>query len=110
MQNVQNQPAYLERGRYVMERVLGITKAREEFSNLIEQVQHQRDSYIISRHGKPAAAVVPIEVYENWKRQREELFDLIRQMQQEANLTPEEADRLAAEAVAAVRAQNQKTP
>ena len=88
-----------------MQRVLGITKAREEFSQVVEQVQYQGDSYIISRHGKPAAAVVPIEVYENWKRQREEFFDLIRQVQQESDLSPEEADRLAAEAVAAVRAQ-----
>jgi len=65
---------------------LRITKAREEFSNIVEQVQYKGDSYIISRHGKPAAAVVPIEVYEGWKRQREELFDLIREMQQQANL------------------------
>ena len=89
-----------------MERKLGITQAREEFSTVIEQVQYQGDSYIISRHGKPAAAVVPVEVYENWRRQREEFFDLIHRIRQEANLTHEEAERLAAEAVAAVRAQN----
>ena len=87
-----------------MERELGITKARENFSEIVEQVQYQRDSYIISRHGKPAAAVVPVEVYQSWKRQRQEFFAQIRQMQQEADLTPEEAVRLAAEAVAAVRA------
>ena len=88
-----------------MERMLGITQAREEFSTVIEQVQYQGDSYIISRHGKPAAAVVSIEVYQNWLRQREEFFDLVRRVQQEATLAPEEAERLAAEAVAAVRAQ-----
>ena len=86
-----------------MERMLGIAKAREDFSTIIEQVQYQGESYIISRHGKPAAAVVPIEVYQTWKRQREEFFDLIRQAQQEANLAPEQAERLAAEAMAAVR-------
>ena len=89
-----------------MERMLGITQAREEFSTVIEQVQYQGDSYIISRHGKPAAAVVPMEVYENWMRQREEFFDLVRQAQQEASLAPEQAERLAAEAVAAIRAQS----
>ena len=67
-----------------MERILGITEARQAFSNVIEQVQHQGDSYIISRHGKPAAAVVPVEVYESWKRQRKDLFDAIRKIQ-EAN-------------------------
>ena len=67
-----------------MERVLGITEARQEFSNVVERVQYQGDSYIISRHGKPAAAVVPVEVYDSWKRQRKELFDVIRKIQ-EAN-------------------------
>jgi prevent-host-death family protein len=90
-----------------MEKVLGITKAREEFSTMIEQVQHQGDSYVISRHGKPAAAVVPIQVYEEWKRQRNEFFELVRQAQQDADLTPEEADRIAAEGVKAVRAERQ---
>ena len=67
-----------------MERMLGITKAREEFSQIVEQVQYRGDSYIISRHGKPAVAVVPLRVYEDWKRQREQLFEAIRKIQ-EAN-------------------------
>ncbi len=67
-----------------MERVLGITEARQEFSNVVERVQYQGDSYIISRHGKPAAAMVPVEVYEGWKRQRKDLFDAVRKIQ-EAN-------------------------
>ena len=84
MQNVQNVTTNLERARVLMEKELGITKAREKFSNMVEQVQYRGDSYIISRHGKPAAAVVPIEVYESWKRQRQVLFDTIRRIQ-EAN-------------------------
>ena len=88
-----------------MERVLGVTKAREEFSTIVEKVQYQGDTYVISRHGKPAAAVVPVEVYERWKQGRREFFDLIRQMQQDASLSPEEADRLGREAVSAVRAE-----
>jgi prevent-host-death family protein len=64
-----------------MERELGITKARETLSDVVERVQYQGDTYIISRHGKPAAAVVPVEVYENWKRQRREFFNAIRRMQ-----------------------------
>lgn len=91
--------------RELMEKQLGVTKARQEFSTIVEQVQHRGDTYIISRHGKPAAAVVPVQVYELWRRQRAEFFDLIREMQQEADLDPEEAERLAAEAVAAVRAE-----
>ena len=87
-----------------MERVLGITKARAELGNLIEQVQYQGDSYIISRHGKPAAAVVSIEVYESWKRQRKAFFDAIRKIQ-EANkdAEPDEVMRDLLQAQQAVR-------
>jgi prevent-host-death family protein len=92
-----------------MERELGITKAREEFSSIVEQVQFKGDTFIISRHGKPAAAVVPVHVFEGWKRQRRELFDRIREMQQEADLEPEAAESISAEAVAAARAESQAT-
>lgn len=86
-----------------MEKALGITKAREEFSTIVEQVQYQGDTYIINRHGKPAAAVVPVQVYETWKRQRDEFFELIYKAQQEANLDPEAAERIVSKAVRAVR-------
>ena len=82
---------------------MGVTEAREKFSNIVERVQYQGDSYVISRYGKPAAAVVPVAVYETWQRQRDEFFDLIRNLHKEANLSPQEADRLAKEAVAAIR-------
>lgn len=107
MQTVQFSTTDSRRINHLMEKVLGITKAREEFSTMIEKVQHQGDSYVISRHGKPAAAVVPIQVYEEWKRQRNEFFELVRRAQQEADLTPEEADRIAAEGVEADRAERQ---
>jgi prevent-host-death family protein len=79
LQNVQN---YDEKGFLLMEKRLGITQAREKFRDLVERVQYKGDMYIINRHGKPAAAVVPVELYESWKRQREEFFDLIREIQE----------------------------
>lgn len=92
-----------------MEKELGVTQARKEFSTILENVQHQGDSYVISRHGKPAAAVIPIDVYERWKRQRQAFFDSIRELQQRADLSPEEARRLATETVAAVRKERSDT-
>jgi prevent-host-death family protein len=105
MQNVQNR-TILGKAKGLMEKVLGVTEARKKFSSIVEQVQYQGDTYLINRYGKPAAAVVPIEVYENWQRQREEFFDLIRKLQKEADLSPEEAAQVAAKAVAAIRAQS----
>ena len=65
-----------------MERKLGITKARKELSRLVDQVRVAGDSIVIERHGRPAAALVPIDVYEQWKCERQELLSAIRQAQQ----------------------------
>ncbi len=86
-----------------MERMIGVTKAREVFGELVEQVQYQHDVYIINRNGKPAAAIVPVDVYERWKSERQAFFDLIRKSQTLVNMSPEEAETLASEAIAAVR-------
>jgi prevent-host-death family protein len=90
MQNVQNVNIFQKRSQD-MERKLGITKAREKLAEIVDQVQYQGDTFIINRHGKAAAAVVPVEVYENWKQQRRMFFDAIRKLQ-DANreVDPEE--------------------
>ena len=64
-----------------MEKTIGVTKARDEFRRIVDAVQYQGDKYVINRHGKPAVAVVPVEIYENWKQQRRRLFDLISEVQ-----------------------------
>ena len=74
-----------------MERKLGVTKAREKFGEIIDHVQYQGDTFIINRHGRAAAAVVPVEVYENWKQQRRMFCDAIRKMQDDnKDIDPEE--------------------
>jgi len=64
-----------------METQLGITEARKQLARIIDAVKYEGDKYIIVRHGQPAAAVVPMEVYRKWKRDRQELFDVIRKIQ-----------------------------
>jgi prevent-host-death family protein len=71
-----------------MEKKIGVTKAREEFRRIVDEVQYQGDKYVINRHGKPAVAVVPVPVYENWKQQRKRLLELIDEVQA-ANLDAE---------------------
>jgi prevent-host-death family protein len=86
-----------------MEKKLGVAQAREQFSDLVEQVQYLGATYIIARNGKPAAAIVPIEVYESWKRERNAFFETIRRTQERSGLSPEAAEQLAAEAIASSR-------
>ena len=90
-----------------MERKLGLTEARQNFSELVEGVQYRGNTYIINRHGKPAAAVVPLNVYENWKRQRKQFFDAVRKIQ-DANrdVDPDEVMRDVIEAQQAIRTAN----
>jgi prevent-host-death family protein len=64
-----------------MERSLGVTEARKEFAHIIDAVQHKGENYVIVRHGQPAAAVVPIEVYSRIRQEREDTFAIIRQIQ-----------------------------
>ena len=93
----------------LMEKTIAAFEARRKFGKILQEVAGKGDRFVVERHGEPVAAIVPVEVYENWKRQRTEFFDLIRTMQEEANLDPEEAERVANEAVQAVRAKAQKT-
>jgi prevent-host-death family protein len=64
-----------------MEKRLGISEARKQFSTIIDQVKYGGQNYVIVRRGEPAAAVVPIEVYEQWKAERQRLFEAIRSVQ-----------------------------
>lgn len=64
-----------------MEKIIGVTKARDELRTIVDEVQYRGDKYVINRHGKPAVAVVPVQIYENWKKQRQRLFALINEVQ-----------------------------
>jgi prevent-host-death family protein len=90
-----------------MEKTIGVTEAREQFRTIVDEVQYGGDKYIINRHGRPAVAVVPIQVYENWKQQRQRLFDLIKEVQAaNPDADPEEVMRDVLEAQQATRTQH----
>ena len=86
-----------------MEKEMSITEARENLSGIVEQVQYRGVTYVISRHGKPAAVMVPLEVYASWKQQRQEFFRTIREVQERAALDSGEAEELGSEAINAAR-------
>ena len=93
-----------------MENELGLTKARETLSTLVESVQYHGDMYIISRHGKPAAALVPLHLYEKWKQQRRDFFDLIREFQEASgDNDPDEVMRDVLEAQQAIRRETRES-
>ncbi|MBI2955029.1 MAG: type II toxin-antitoxin system Phd/YefM family antitoxin [Chloroflexi bacterium] len=86
-----------------MEKKIGAFAVRRQFGKVLQEVIARGDSYVVERHGEPVAAVVPIEVYRQWKRERSAFFETLRTTQQHVNLTAEEVESLANEAVKAVR-------
>lgn len=86
-----------------MEKLVGAFEARRQLGKILKEVSGKGDRYVVEYHGEPVAAVVPIELYEQWKRRREAFFDKLETMAAESNLPPEEADALADESVHAVR-------
>ncbi|HEX8682633.1 MAG TPA: type II toxin-antitoxin system Phd/YefM family antitoxin [Ardenticatenaceae bacterium] len=87
-----------------MERTIEALDAGRQFGKVLQEVVATGDQYVVEQHGEPVAAVVPIEVFEQWKRSRSNFFDRVRAISERSGLSPEEADRLAEEAVRAVRA------
>ena len=71
-----------------MEKELGVTDARRQFSSIIDEVRYRGDNYVIVKYGEPAAAIVPISLYRKWQHERQEVFNVIREireMNQEAD-------------------------
>ncbi len=87
-----------------MERELDITEARKQLGQIVDQVKYRGDHYVIIRHGQPAAAVVPIEVYRQWKQEHAELFDVIHRLQQTCpDADPDQIMQAVLEAQQAIR-------
>ncbi len=87
-----------------MEKIVAAFDARRQFGRILQEVLRKGDRFVIERHGEGVAAIVPIEVYEEWKKARTAFFDRARVVSEEANLSPKKADLLASQAVRAARA------
>jgi prevent-host-death family protein len=87
-----------------MEKTVGAFDARRQLGKILKEVAGKGDRYVVNLHGEPVAAVVPIELYRQWKRDREEFFAQLEAIAERANVDPDEAEALADEAVRAVRA------
>ena len=64
-----------------MDQEMAITQARRKLAEIVRRARYEGSGTVILRRGRPAAAVVPIEVYRRWKREREALFEVIGNVQ-----------------------------
>ncbi|HLZ70309.1 MAG TPA: type II toxin-antitoxin system prevent-host-death family antitoxin [Dehalococcoidia bacterium] len=86
-----------------MERTIGAFDARRQFGKVLNEVTAKGDAYVVERHGAAIAAVVPIAVYQQWKRERAAFFDRMEAIAKRANVPEQEADQLVADALHEVR-------
>ena len=79
-------------------------RARGNLGRILEEVYYRGDEYVIERSGKPMAAVVPVEQYEQWRKERDEFFALMGEIREGNKGVPSEAiERDVAAAVRAAR-------
>ncbi len=87
-----------------MERRVSMQQAREEFPTLVQAAFYRGDRALISRHGKPMAALIPIDEYERWKARREQAFAVFRQVwDANKNRRPERVEEDVEEEIQQVR-------
>jgi prevent-host-death family protein len=86
-----------------MEKTVGALEARRTFDKVLAEVATHGDRVIVERNGEPVAAVVPIRIYNKWKRDREAFFEGIETIAERANVSEGEAEALVQEAIKAVR-------
>lgn len=90
-----------------MQKQLGLTEARGKLSEIVNGVLYDRDTYIISKQGKPAAAVVPLDILQQWQTERDRLFAVMSEVhKQNQDVDPDELMEVILEAQQAVRTEN----
>lgn len=74
-----------------------------EIRRLVLEAGAGKIQLTVVEDGNPVASIAPPESVQEWSADRQRFFDTIRDLQKTANLSPEEADELAMEAVESVR-------
>lgn len=87
-----------------MAKQMGVTEARVKFAELVDQVRYRGETVTLLKSGKPAAVLVPVDLYERWLRGRMGALDPLRALQAGGEDLPADAAMdLALEAQQAVR-------
>ena len=87
-----------------MVRKINALKVRQNLGQLLDEVYHKGDQYVIERAGRPMAAVVPVWQLKEWQERRARFFRMVDDLRSTARKTqPTVSEREVADAVRAVR-------
>lgn len=78
-------------------------EAKRHLDRILREVSKNGDRYVVQADGAPVAVVVPVAMYERWKRDRGAFFEELEGIARRSGLDPDSADHLSTEAVSAVR-------
>ena len=112
MQNVQYIRFKMKEGAVTMERVLNITEARRRLGEIVGKVQYQGDTVVLTKNGKPAAALISFALFQKFLKSREAAYQAVTEVQeqnQELEMSEEELLAFINEAVHEVRAQTKRS-
>lgn len=65
-----------------MEKLLDVTETRQSLSELVDEVHSKGDTVVLTKNNEPSAVMIPIELFEQWKKEREERFAVIDEVQE----------------------------
>jgi prevent-host-death family protein len=69
-------------------------RARGNLGQILEEVYYRGDQYIIERSGKAMAAVVPVEQFEQWRKEREAFFEVVDEIRERnRKVAPEQVEQ-----------------
>ena len=85
-----------------MRKTVNAVRARGNLGQILEEVYYRGDQYIIERSGKPMAAVVPVEQFEQWRKERDAFFEVVDEIRERNRKVPPE--RIEQDVVTASRA------
>ncbi len=88
-----------------MKKTMPAFEARRQFGKLLDDVAQKGDRIVVERNGREVAAVVPIWLYRQFERERQEFFEEMRAVSERANMSEDDAEALAAKAVRWARGQ-----
>jgi|GEM_PF-3092220 len=85
---------------HAVDKTMNVSEAQQDLEALVLDVAATNHEVILEVAGEPKAVVIPIELYRQVKlNSRRAVNDRLHEMAQNANMEPDEADKLAEEAV-----------
>ena len=92
-----------------MLRRISAMKARQNLGQIMNEVNLRNDKYIIERNGRPVAALIPVWLLLNLQKRTESFLSILnKHRDSQDELSEEETQILAKEAIEAARKQKRK--